>query len=194
MDYTNLTLVDVRGALLDVARDAEAVFGRLNASQLNWKPDVAQWSIAQCFDHLLNANRMMFSAAAEALSGKQPRTLWERVPILPRVLGPMLIRSQAPASTRKFVAPAQARPAESDLPADIIARFVVHHRELADAVAALDERRAAALVMTSPFIGVVTYSVLDGWRLIVAHDHRHFEQARRVRSLWLAAHSESVHS
>ena len=36
--------------------------------------------------------------------------------------------------------------------------------------------------MTSPFIGVITYSVLDGWRLMVAHDHRHIEQAQRVRT------------
>jgi hypothetical protein len=34
--------------------------------------------------------------------------------------------------------------------------------------------------MTSPFASVVTYSVLDGWRLVVAHDRRHVEQARRV--------------
>ena len=36
--------------------------------------------------------------------------------------------------------------------------------------------------MTSPFIRVVTYSVLDGWRLALAHDCRHLEQARRVAS------------
>jgi hypothetical protein len=34
--------------------------------------------------------------------------------------------------------------------------------------------------MTSPFIKVITYSVLDGWRLVFAHDRRHLEQARRV--------------
>jgi hypothetical protein len=34
--------------------------------------------------------------------------------------------------------------------------------------------------MTSPFVRFITYSVLDGWRLAVAHDRRHFEQARRV--------------
>jgi hypothetical protein len=34
--------------------------------------------------------------------------------------------------------------------------------------------------MTSPFIRIVTYSVLDGWRLMVSHDRRHLEQARRV--------------
>jgi hypothetical protein len=182
MQYTKLSLLDVRGALLDVARDAEAVFGHLNAVQLNWKPAVAQWSVAQCFDHLLNANRLMSRAAADALSGRQPRTVWQHLPVLPRVFGQMLIRSQAPATTRKFVAPPQARPATSDLPADIIARFVDQHRELAGVVAALNEQHAVAAIMTSPFIRVVTYSVLDGWRLMVAHDHRHFEQARRVAS------------
>jgi hypothetical protein len=34
--------------------------------------------------------------------------------------------------------------------------------------------------MTSPFIKIITYSVLDGYRLMLAHDRRHFEQARRV--------------
>ena len=34
--------------------------------------------------------------------------------------------------------------------------------------------------MTSPFLGIVTYSVLDGWRLIVAHERRHVAQAKRV--------------
>ena len=34
--------------------------------------------------------------------------------------------------------------------------------------------------MTSPFARIITYSVLDGWRLMLAHDRRHVEQARRV--------------
>ena len=34
--------------------------------------------------------------------------------------------------------------------------------------------------MASPFVGIVTYSVLDGWRLMVAHERRHVQQARRV--------------
>jgi hypothetical protein len=34
--------------------------------------------------------------------------------------------------------------------------------------------------MTSPFFNFLTYSVLDGWCVVVAHDRRHFEQARSV--------------
>ena len=34
--------------------------------------------------------------------------------------------------------------------------------------------------MISPFVSQITYSVLDGYRLIAAHQRRHFEQAERV--------------
>ena len=45
-----------------IASDVQSVFGRLDEAQLNWRPDAARWSVAQCFDHLLNANREMFQA------------------------------------------------------------------------------------------------------------------------------------
>ena len=85
-----------------------------------------------------------------------------------------------PRRRGKYTAPASARPATSDIAADVVQRFVAQHRDAVARVAALDEGRAARTVMTSPFARIVTYSVLDGWRLMLAHDRRHVEQARRV--------------
>lgn len=180
MDYTTLSLAEVRTGLDGVAQETQATFGGFDARQLNWRPDAARWSVAQCFEHLLTLNRLMFQAAEDALDNAQPRTLWQRLPVLPGVFGRMLIRSQAPSATRKFTAPSQAQPATSDIAPDIIQRFVEQHHDAVARVLALDEGDAARAIMTSPFIKVVTYSVLDGWRLILAHDRRHFEQARRV--------------
>jgi hypothetical protein len=182
MDYTTLSLAEVRTELENSARETQATFGGLDARQLNWRPDGARWSVAQCLEHLLTANHLMFRAAEDALNDARPRTLWQRLPFLPGVLGRMLIRSQSPNAVRKFTAPSKAQPATSDIAADIIQRFVEQHRDAVARVQALDERDAARAIMTSPFIRVVTYSVLDGWRLVVAHDRRHFEQARRVTS------------
>ena len=92
----------------------------------------------------------------------------------------MLIRSQAPGSARKFRAPSKAQPATSDIAGDIIQRFVEQHRDLVTWLQALDERYADRAIMTSPFLKVITYSVGDGCRLLLAHDRRHFEQARHV--------------
>jgi hypothetical protein len=180
MDYATLSLADVTSGLAAVARETRATFGGLDARQLNWRPTVAQWSIAQCFDHLLTANRLMFQAAEAAMDHGVPRTVWQRLPVLPRVLGRALIRSQAPTATRKFVAPSQAQPASSDITAGIIQAFVEQHEGVVTRLRALDERHAARVIMVSPFIRVVTYSVLDGCRLVFAHERRHFEQARGV--------------
>ena len=180
MDYTTLSLAEVRTGLDAMARETRATFGGLDGRQLNWRPDAVRWSVAQCFEHLLTTNRLMFRAAEDALNDARPRTLWQRLPVLPGVLGRMLIRSQSPSAPRRFTAPSRAQPATGDIAADIIQRVVEQHRDAVAEVRALDERDAARAIMTSPFIRVVTYSVLDGWRLILAHDRRHFEQARRI--------------
>jgi DinB superfamily len=180
MDYTTLTLAAVRAGLDDVARDAEVTFGGLDRRQLNWRPDATRWSVAQCFEHLITANRLIFQAADEALAGTQPRTIWQRLPVLPGLFGRMLITSQAPTAARKYTASPKAQPSTSDIAADIIRRFVDQHRDAVAQAARLDERSASGTIMTSPFIRVITYSVLDAWRLVLAHDRRHVEQARRV--------------
>jgi hypothetical protein len=180
MDYASLSLAEVGHGLENLAREARTTFGGLDARQLNWRADAAHWSVAQCFDHLLTANGLMFQAAEDALKGSAPRTLWQRLPVVPGVLGRMLVRSQAPTTARKFTAPPKAQPSASEIGADVIQRFIDQHRDAVARVQALDDRDAARAIMTSPFVRVVTYSVLDGWRLVFAHDRRHFEQACSV--------------
>jgi hypothetical protein len=180
MDYEKLLPADIATAFDAIASESEAVFGQLDAGRLNWRPGQQQWSVAQCFEHLLTANRLMFRAADDALAGSGPRTIWQRLPVLPGVLGRALIRSQAPGGNRKYAAPSKALPAASDIADDVVRRFVEQQREAARKVQLLDSTRLAQTIMTSPFVRVVTYSVLDGWRIVVAHDHRHVEQAKRV--------------
>jgi hypothetical protein len=178
MNYTRLSLVEIRSMLQDVARDARATFGGLDARQLNWRPDAARWSVAQCFQHLLTSNDLVLRAAEDALRNPA-KTTWRRV-LLPRLTGWMLIRSQAPTTTRKFTAPTKAQPTSSEIPADVLERFVAQHHDADEWIGTLVEPVAARAIMISPFIRFAAYSVLDACRLIVAHDRRHVEQARRV--------------
>ena len=180
IDYTALSLAEVKIELERVARDADATFASFDARQLNWRPDATRWSVAQCFDHLLTANELMMRAADEALNGTAARTIWRRAPLLPGIFGRMMVRSQSPSSTRKFTAPPTTTPGASAIGSDVIERFIDQHRDAVARVGSLDERAAARTIMTSPFVNIITYSVLDGWRLIVAHARRHFEQACRV--------------
>jgi hypothetical protein len=175
-----MNLAEVAAEFDAIAHDARREFGHLSERQLNWRPSQARWSVAQCFDHVLNANREMFQAIDRATDRSLPRTVWQRLPILPRLFGTLMIKSQAPDAKRKYTAPRSARPASSAIDADIVERFVVYQLEATLRVGALAEHDAEHLIMISPFASFITYSVLDGCRLIVAHERRHFEQAARV--------------
>lgn len=180
MDYTTISLADVRQTIDAVAAEAEAAFGPLTAPQLNWKPEPSRWSVAQCLEHLVTGNAMMFRQMDRALQAGGPEGLWQRLPGWPRLAGRLLIRAVSPDSVRRHAAPRVARPSASDLPADILSRFLAQQREAGARLSALDDRAAARAIMTSPFAAFIPYSVLDGWRVIAAHERRHVAQARRV--------------
>ena len=180
MEYTTLSLPQVLDGLEAAAADTHRSFGNLDARQVNWRPDATKWSVAQCLEHLIAANRLMVAAGQRALDESQSRTFWQRMPGLPGMFGRLLIRSQAPQATRKYKASPMAQPAASDIAGDVVDRFVSQNREIVAWLRRLDEPRLARVVMVSPFVAFIVYSVIDGARLVLAHDHRHIEQARRV--------------
>jgi hypothetical protein len=180
MDYTTLSPQEMGAELEAIAAEATATFAALDGPRLNWKPDPARWSVGQCLEHLLSANRQMAEMAERALDPSRPRTLWQRLPGWPRLAGRMLIRTQSPDAARKFKAPGSAQPAASAVDGAVVGRFIDQQRELAARLEASAGRDLAGTIMVSPFLSIVTYSVLDGWRLIVAHERRHLQQAKRV--------------
>jgi hypothetical protein len=179
MNYTKLSLSEIRTAIGDIAHEARGLFGDLDEQHLNWQPDATRWSIAQCFDHLVRGNALLLEAAERALLSP-PVSTWQRVPVLPTVFGWILIRSQSPQGKGRYTAPVRARPMASQIPSDVLQRFIAQHGIVEEWAEGIDQRVASRAIMVSPFIDIVTYSVLDGLRLLVAHDRRHVEQARRV--------------
>ena len=179
-DYRSLSLPEIRAELQGVADDVQATFGPLDMKQLNWRPNATHWSVAQVLDHVMTANRQMMDAAAAAQGGARPQSIWMKLPIWPGLMGRMLIKAVSPQAARKYKASPLAQPAASAIDPGIVARFIGQQRDLITRASAFDEPQAAKLVMSSPFLKVITYSVLDGWRIIVAHERRHVEQGRRV--------------
>jgi DinB family protein len=180
VDYTSLTIDQVRAELDKVVADVRATFGQLDVRQLNWRPDPTSWSVAQCLEHLVNSNREMCGAIRRAADPAQSKTIWQRLPILPGLYGRLMITSLTPTNTRRLRAPRTARPSASEIDAGIVERFADGQQEVLALVRTLAGRDPAHLVMVSPFVRFITYSVLDAFRLIAAHERRHFEQARRV--------------
>lgn len=180
MDYQNLTLPQVYDEAEAIACDAKTLFGHLNMQQLNWKPAADSWSVAQCLDHLISINREYYSVFDRILKGEYKKTLLQRLPFLPAAFGRMMVKSLSPNSNQKFKAPSPAQPSSSSIDPQIVERFITHQRETLARMRSLEDRGPAGIIITSPFVSVVVYSLLDTFRLIVAHERRHFAQAQQV--------------
>jgi|SRR5215510_6369596 len=180
MDYQNLTLPQIFDEAEAIAGDAKTLFGQLDSQQLNWKPASDSWSVAQCLDHLITINREYYPVFDRILNGGYRKTLLHRLPFLAAVSGRMMIRALSPNSHQKLKAPGVAQPSSSSIDTRIVERFIAHQRELLAKMQSLENRDPAETIITSPFAGVVIYSLLDAFRLLVAHERRHFAQAQRV--------------
>lgn len=174
-----MDLPDVIAAANNVASEARSTFGHLTPSQLNWKPSPERWSIAQCFDHLIVVNKAYFPMIDNVLAGKK-RTLWESMPVLPGLMGKMVIKAVEPTSTRKFKARKNFEAAQSNISGSIINDFVDHQAEVVDKMKATQHLDLGKIIITSPVAAVMTYSLIDAYRIIVVHEQRHFQQAKRV--------------
>jgi hypothetical protein len=163
-----------------VADETKRVFGRLSGEQVNWKPGAKDWSIGQCFDHLIISNRPYERIFEEVLAGRRRRRVWERVPLLPGLFGRLLIYTLHPDSGRRVKARPAFLPSSSHISPAIIATFLEQQERLVRLMRASREVDLEGTTITSPVLGVVTYSLMDACRIIVAHAQNHFVQAVRV--------------
>ena len=162
-----------------IADETSSTFGNLSVAQLNWKPSPERWSVGQCFDHLLTSNKGYFPVIEEVLAGKK-RTFWQSIPVLPGLAGRLLIKSLDPSTTRKVKAPKRFEPAQSSISGSIINDFVAQQGRIVEKMKATEHLDLENIVITSPAAAVITYSLIDAYRIIVVHEQRHFQQAKRV--------------
>ena len=163
-----------------IAEEARRVFGRLTPAQLNWKPSAEQWSVGQCFDHLIVTNSTFFRDMERVAAGTYRGSLWGRVSPLSGFFGRYIIGALDPSKGKKIKAPLAFLPASSDVDAEVIERFAGNLSEVAARMRATEGVDLRRTVITSPAMALVTYSLFDVYRIFVAHARSHFEQARRV--------------
>jgi hypothetical protein len=164
-----------------LASAARREFGTLTRAQWNWKPDAREWSIGQCLDHLVTATTAYFPTLRAIQAGTRHPTPWERVPILPSLFARVLLRALDPDAGRTVRAPAALQPATGAIDPGVFQRFTDVQRDLVAFMRATPPE-ALATNVTSPVSRVVTYSLLDAYRIIVVHTHLHLRQAHRVKT------------
>jgi len=180
--YTALSLAEILAEAEAISKNAQLTFGHLIAEQINWKPNAESWSVGQCFDHLITSTVSYFPQFDQIIEGKKGATLWQSMPFLPGFFGRLLINTLNPDSKRKHKAPQAFQPTSSEVDPQIISKFAANQNDLIAKIKATakDVRDPEKVIITSPALKIVTYSLIDAYRIIVVHELRHFKQAQRV--------------
>ncbi len=163
-----------------INEEVQNTFGTLNAAQLNWKPSSEKWSVGQCLDHLVVTNATYFPAIQSIINQTKETTFWEKIPCLPGFFGKALLKSFQPGAQNKLRSPKTFRPAQSNIPADIVARFDDQQQQLIHMIQQTEHIDHQKVIITSPASRFVTYSMEDAINIILVHERRHFLQAQKV--------------
>jgi hypothetical protein len=161
-----------------ITADVHARFGSLTSEQLNWKPVADSWSIGQCIDHLIRTNEIYSEDFEAVANGTRAQSTWERWSPLSGYFGRYLTKIMAKdekkvKTSERFVPP-------SDIDADVVERFAKSQDELKETVRSTENADWDKTILTSSFMGLVTYSLGDAYNIITGHQRRHIRQADRV--------------
>jgi DinB superfamily len=163
-----------------ISAETENAFGKLTVEQINWKSSAEGWSIGQCFEHLIKINSEYFIDFESIIKGERKQSYWENYSPFSGFFGNLLFKTLSPKVERKLRAPKIATPSSSEISAKIIEDFVKHQAKLIDKIQQTRNLDTRKIIITSPFIKAITYSLFDAYRIIVTHEQRHFNQAERA--------------
>lgn len=166
-DFLNLT---------EAAKKSAEKFLNLSYNQINWRPADSQWSIGECFEHLVRTNRKYL----EEFRRKKIRTPESTdTNFRHTLIGKMILRTVMPDYKRKLRTSKAFNPMGSSISINIIQDFLKINNDLAEAAENLDPENYKTKI-TSPFAGYIRYNIGDSLLIIANHNMRHLRQAERV--------------
>lgn len=166
--------------LRQISESVQTSFGKLQETQLNWKPSPEIWSIAQCLDHVIISNKTYFPTFVQLADGTKRQRKRERLPLLPSVWGNWLQRSMSADAKHKQAAPEVFQPSQTSLSSEIIDRFSEHQMVLKDLIERLDKLDHKEIIITSPANQMMTFSLKNACQLLIEHERRHLNQALKL--------------
>lgn len=165
-----------------VKQDVRDEFSNLTAFQLNWKPNPESWSIGQCLDHMMVADRTYFPQVEAILQGKYRRPFWSLIPGKPKVWGRLLI-TMLKDPNRRLQTVDIFFPTESKVSEAIVDHFLEHEELVIQYLQRMDAVNNGKYYVKSPISNYITYSLRDLAEIMLLHQERHFKQAKRVMGL-----------
>jgi uncharacterized damage-inducible protein DinB len=171
--------------ILEKGREAKekvsAEFSGITWQQLNWQPATTSWSIGQCLDHLIVSRSVYFMDFKKITERNFKMSFWEKHNPFTRLCGRLMKDRMQEQLKRKMKAPKKIQPASNASPG-IIEQYHKNLDEFLNYISNCRNIDIDKTIITSPILSIVTYSLRDAFQFLITHEHRHINQAIRVKS------------
>jgi uncharacterized damage-inducible protein DinB len=159
-----------------------AEFTNLTTAQFNWKSSADSWSIAQCLQHLVVSDSAYFPDLNRIVNGNYKMSCWQRYSPLSKKFGQILKNQLQEQATKKMTAPKKIRPTAGKMNLDLIEDYCKNLDDFLDYISKCTAVDIDKIIISSPITSIITYSLRDAFRFLIQHEHRHINQAIRVKA------------
>ncbi len=165
-----------------IQSQAKELAAGLDEAQFNWRPAPGAWSIEECLAHLTIVGQWELQAVERAIERAKTRRLTGAPPFRYGWLDRFLVRATEPPVRHKLSSPRRFRPLHGQPVTAILPTFLhLQSRFLLQ----LENARGldlARVKVDTPISRFLRMSLGMMFAQVAAHERRHLEQARSVRS------------
>ena len=161
--------------------EIQNTFGGLSNEQLNWKLNEKEWSIAQCLEHLVVTNDLYFENIQKVADGTHSNNFYSKVPLATGLVGWGMKKVLSPDFRPKVKTLKMFEPAQSQVSANILEDFEKNQKRFVSLMEATEGMDVERIKIAEPIGAAVNLKLIDAFEILLVHEKRHFNQAKRVR-------------
>lgn len=176
-------LADFYQQFEQVKAEARELTEGLDEARFNWRPAPDQWSIEECLAHLIIVGQWEVRAMEHAIDDARARGLTGRSPLRHGPIERLVIDLSRPPVRLRLTAPRKFRPLHGQPLTAVLPTFLHLQRQFQLILERADDLDVARIKVVTPLSRFIRMRLGAMLAQIVAHQRRHMDQARRVRSL-----------
>jgi hypothetical protein len=151
-------------------------FLKLSHHQLNWRPSEKQWSVGECFEHLIRTNGRYIPEYQKYSPSdhEQKHEIFKH-----SFIGKLLCNSMKPENKRKTKTHSSFNPLGSDIKDGVVKDFLHQSNDIVELISKIEVSKLKETIR-SPFSKYIRYSIGDSLMIMAYHNLRHLQQAKEV--------------
>lgn len=167
-------------ALDNITNEVLKTFGDLPVEKMHLKPNPNTWSIAENLEHLITINRTYFPIFEKLKNGSFQGPFISKIPLFYNLFGNLIYKSVADGGKKKAKTFPLWEPKVSSDDTTVLERFKKHQEEMKIQISEMKPFLEKNTIIYSPANKLIVYPLEKAIEIIVAHEQRHLDQAKRL--------------